>query len=138
MNCETQKWYNLGLLDSPQASLIIPDFTISVYGSSCNSLFLVSFSLHAFSAYILAHWSWRCLFIDRERKEEKMRLKKRELHELPYTEIVKSGIIRLSLTVFARSCKGRRCFSIFANKLHLTRPKIFSVLDSVLIVFSHL
>ena len=30
--------------------------------------------------------------IDRERKEDRVRPKKRELHELPYTEMVKSGI----------------------------------------------
>ena len=31
----------------------------------------------------------------RERKDERIRPKKKELHELPYFEIVKSGTIRL-------------------------------------------
>ena len=35
-------------------------------------------------------------YIERERKEARMTPKKRELHELPYTEIVKSGTNRLS------------------------------------------
>ena len=33
---------------------------------------------------------------DGERKEERMKPKKRELHELPYFEIAKSGTIRLA------------------------------------------
>ena len=60
------------------------DFTISVYGSSCNSPFL----------YIgIPSGRMGCQEIDRERKEERMILKKREFHELPVTEIVKSGTI---------------------------------------------
>ena len=34
--------------------------------------------------------------IDRERKEEKRRTEKRELDELPFTEIVNSGTVRLT------------------------------------------
>ena len=36
--------------------------------------------------------------IERERKEERMRLKKREWHELQYTEIENSASIRLAST----------------------------------------
>ena len=34
-----------------------------------------------------------CQEIDKERKEDRVRPKKRELHGLPYTEIVQSGTI---------------------------------------------
>ena len=84
MNSRIQKWYNLGLLDSPQASLIIPDFTISVYGSSCNSLFLVSFSLHAFSVYILAHWT------DRQRKKKETGEKEKAAGSRSLAKCIKS------------------------------------------------
>ena len=35
-----------------EASLIVPDFYISVYGSSCNNIFSASFSSVAFSYYL--------------------------------------------------------------------------------------
>ena len=39
---------------------------------------------------------WDCQEIDRERKEERRRLKRRELHELQLAEMVKSGTTRLA------------------------------------------
>ena len=39
---------------------------------------------------------WDCQEIDRERKEERRRLKRRELHELRLAEMVKSGTTRLA------------------------------------------
>ena len=39
-----------------------------------------------------------------EAKDAKLRLKKRELHELPYTEVVKSGTILDSSLVVLRVC----------------------------------
>ena len=70
-----------GCLDSiSEASLIVPDFTISVYGSSCNYLFfcLILASLLSFSIY----WHPQCVkgcqkvsTIERERRKERMRTK---------------------------------------------------------------
>ena len=50
--------------------------------------------------------------IDKERKEERIRPKKRELHGLLYTKIVKSGTIRLASgyrTKIETYCKGNKC-----------------------------
>ena len=77
---------------TPEGSLIV---TISVYGSSYTYL---QFSLIAVSFPSLSLF-WRpqcrlgCLAIDRSRKEERIRPTKK-LHELQYTEVAKSGIIR--------------------------------------------
>ena len=66
-----------------KTSLIVSDFTISVYDSSCNSLF-----------FGLIYWPPKA---GRDNKQymEKENMKKcvqtRELHELPYTEMVKYG-----------------------------------------------
>ena len=66
----------------PKASLMVPDFTISVYSSSCHYLF---FGL--ILALLLS------LSLNKPRKEERKRPKIRELHELPSTGIVKSGLL---------------------------------------------
>ena len=84
-----------------EESLLVPDFTISVYGSSCNSLFfgVILASFLSLSMYLLAPPKLDGMSrnrYSRERKEEIMRPKKRKLHELPDTKMVKSGTIRLT------------------------------------------
>ena len=79
--CSTYSW----VPSSPrwEAGLIVPYFTISLHGSSC---FVQPHSdSFAFSFYFFASLmqDWR------------IRPKKGELRELPYTEIVKSRTIRL-------------------------------------------
>ena len=69
-------------LTLPKASLMVPDFTISVYSSSCHYLF---FGL--ILGLLLS------LSLNKPRKEERKRPKIRELHELPSTGIVKSGLL---------------------------------------------
>ena len=74
------------------ASLIALDWSISVYGSSRNSLFC-SFSIHIclFALGMIISW---------KRKQKSDNDAVREIltvHELPYTEMVKSGTIRLAL-----------------------------------------
>ena len=70
-------------------SNIDSDLTISVYGSSCH---------HSLYCLILADFQGRlgCQDIDRERKGARIRQVKNKLHELPHTEIVKSGTIKLA------------------------------------------
>ena len=79
-------------------SLIVPDFTISVYLSSYSLFFgLIPFApLSALSIHFHLQCSKECLSIYVERKEERIKPKKGELHELPYKEIVKSGTVRLA------------------------------------------
>ena len=63
----------------PEASLTVLDFTISVYGSSCNSLFfgVILASFLSLSTYWHPQGWMECRGIDRERKEGIMRPKKR-------------------------------------------------------------
>ena len=83
-----------------EVSLIVADFTISVCGSSCKTVFTFSASfwllcvLFLFTSISIPRME--CQEIARERKAERMRPKKTELHELPYTKMLKTGIIRLT------------------------------------------
>ena len=79
-------------------SHIVPDFTIFVYDSSFNSLFfgliLSSFLSLCIPWHSVQHWG---VPVSRKRKKRsKNDTEKRELHELPYTEIVNSRTIRLT------------------------------------------
>ena len=56
------------LYEWPEASLIVPDFPISVYGSSCNYLFLASYFLLFFIYRLLDVPTARCY--DNNWKEE--------------------------------------------------------------------
>ena len=78
---------NLDGFSTSEPSLIVPDFTISVYGSSCNYFLfgLILPSLLSLSIYWHPREWMGCQEIDRERKEEKV-TNKRELPELPCTE----------------------------------------------------
>ena len=70
-------------------------FTKSLYGSSWNSQFVCLILSYFLSLFI----SWHCIlllgcpWIARKRRGVNIRQKKRELHELPYTEIVILGIL---------------------------------------------
>ena len=66
------------LYHHPEVRLLVPDFTVSL----CTAVHVI--------------WSFSDQEIYRERTEERMRPQKRELHELPYLEIAKSGTIRLA------------------------------------------
>ena len=81
----------------PEASLIVPDFNISAYGSSSNSIF-VQYGL-IFSYFRSLSIPWGCNETEEERIGARLRQKKTELHELPNTEIVKSRTIRLASLV---------------------------------------
>ena len=89
-----------------EASLTVPYFTIYRDGSSCtlysNCVFfsLILDIFHSFSVYWYPKGRMGCQVKDREGKEERIRPLKRELHELLYTKIVKSGTIRLTSDVF--------------------------------------
>ena len=76
------------------ASLIVLYFTISAF----KSLFSCPFSLLCFR-FLLRDWHYQgrmgCRKINSERKKERMRLKKRCVHELPISEMVNSGTVRL-------------------------------------------
>ena len=63
-----------------EASLIVPDFVISVYSSSCNFLFFCLFIAPWLSHSIYWHSQGRmkCQEIVRERKEERLGPKKRK------------------------------------------------------------
>ena len=80
-------------------SLIVPDFTIYVYSSSCNSFFFAlaqsSFLSLTISCHLLHHAMGMPVTGNRK-QGTKIRPKKRRLYEVPYTEIVKSGTIRLA------------------------------------------
>ena len=87
---------------APEVSLTVPDFTISVCGSSCHCLFsgLILFS------FLSLTFSWHfilpcgCQKIERESKKPRMkarmRPKQRKMNELLYTEMAKSGTIGLA------------------------------------------
>ena len=83
-------------LPEARASLIVPDFTISLYGSSCNhvSFFLLCSRLLFIAIPKAECWKPRCR--QREKRREYKSQKKRELHELPYTKIDISGTIRIT------------------------------------------
>ena len=69
-------------------SLIVPDFTISVYVSSYSLFFgLILFApLSSLSIHFHLQCSKECLGIYVERKEERIKPTKGELYELPYKE----------------------------------------------------
>ena len=77
-NCKNMKNLILNVSISEE-SLLVPDFTISVYGSSCNSLFFGAILASFLSLYTYWHsQGWmECRGIDRGRKEGIMRPKKR-------------------------------------------------------------
>ena len=79
-----------------EASLILPDFTISVHGSSCNYLVFCLVLAPLLSLSVDWHSQSRigCQEIDREIEEERARQK--NSYELPYTEIINSVTIGLS------------------------------------------
>ena len=82
-----------GKIQDREVSHIVPDFTIFVYDSSCNSLFfgliLSSFLSLCIPWHSVQHWG---VPVSRKRKKRsKNDTEKRELHELPYTESVTSG-----------------------------------------------
>ena len=81
--------------------MIVPDFTISVCGSSCNFLFFGtdSFSRLFLLCVFLGIQSCLGKLIARKSKGVRMRPVKRNLHGLPNTEIVKSGTIRQTLLI---------------------------------------
>ena len=76
--------------------MIVPDFTISVLGSSCNFLFFGtdSFSRLFLLCVFLGIQSCLGKLVERKSKGVRMRPKKRNLHGLPNTETVSSGTIR--------------------------------------------
>ena len=75
----------------PEASRIVPDFTISVYDSSCNYLFisLILTTLPSLSIFFFIS-NAGCLDIGEGSKKEN-KTKKGESHEMLYTEMIKSG-----------------------------------------------
>ena len=81
-----------------ESTVMVPDFAFYVYSSSCNSLFfgliLSSFHSPSISCLPIQPWGWRKIKI--EGGGAKKRLKKRDLHELPDTAMVKSGTISLT------------------------------------------
>ena len=62
--------------------------------SSCSASYMLLSILFLFFCILKAGWDTKKQ-IEREKEREKEQ-KKRELHELQYTEIVKSGTIRLA------------------------------------------
>ena len=69
---------------TPEAILVVPDFTFSVYGSSCNSQFVYFIIAPLLSLYFWLHPQGRIESheTDNERKKRKRGPKTRELHEL--------------------------------------------------------
>ena len=71
-----------------------PDVTISVYGSSCNYLFF------SFYIYFLASHAVLGMLLNIERKKQRSKIEAEKdiitVHELPYSQVVKSGTIRLA------------------------------------------
>ena len=85
---------------TPEASLIliVTDFTISVLSSSCNSLFLVSFSLIFFQCFFLVIRTCtlgRPLNTKRKQKEREWGIKADNYMNCCIIEILKSRTIRL-------------------------------------------
>ena len=73
---------------------------MTVYGSSCKPLFF-GLILPFFFLYLLYFLASHSALGDANKKnettkEQKWDLQNRELHELPYTEMLKSGTIRLT------------------------------------------
>ena len=82
-----------------EVSLIVPDFTLSVYGSSCHSLFvrLILILFSSFSSYFLASHSALGMPINRKRRQRsENEAEFFFLYELLYTEMSKSKTIRLT------------------------------------------
>ena len=69
------------LLDPPGMSLIVPDFTISVYGSSCNFFCLILSSFLSISIPSSLRDAMPLL------RKRRMIMKNIKLHELPYTKM---------------------------------------------------
>ena len=84
---------NLEYIIIPESSLIVPDFTISKYGSSCNSFFFGLILSSFLSLPLLGIPS--CLGDVRKKTQWSGNEAKKRLHELPYLETVKPGTIRL-------------------------------------------
>ena len=81
-------------IECTKASLRVPDFTIDGYGSSCNFLFcsliVIMASQLSLAIYLHPQGGIGYQARDKERKEGRMRTKKKELHELPVTKSEKS------------------------------------------------
>ena len=75
-----------------QASPLVPDFTISVYGIHINYCFVghILASSSSSSNFCISQLGWNAMKIIE--KEKRMRPLKRELHELPYTEMLNSPL----------------------------------------------
>ena len=75
-------------------------YNVCVRGSSCNShlIGLTFATVLSLPTYLhpLPYGRMGLQRLDGGRKEERMRQNTREWHELPYTEIVKSGTVRLA------------------------------------------
>ena len=97
----------------PAASLIVPDLNFFVYSSSCNYLFFELIAVPLLSS-IKLHPQGRmdCQKVDKQWKEWRMRLKLRELHELPSTEMVKSGTIYRLTSDCRKAMEEERCPTI--------------------------
>ena len=73
-----------------QASPLVPDFTISVYGIHINYCFVGHILASSSSNFCISQLGWNAMKIIE--KEKRMRPLKRELHELPYTEMLNSPL----------------------------------------------
>ena len=72
----------------PEVILIVPDFIIYVYGSSCQSLFsglTLALLLSLFPFLGIPSYPMGVSINTKNKQSSDKRLKKRELHELPYT-----------------------------------------------------
>ena len=85
-----------------EMSLIVTNFTISLSSSSCNYVFFSLILTTMRSCYIFWHHESRMGNQDifGERIKERVWTKKRELHDLLYTKIAKSGTIGLTSGCF--------------------------------------
>ena len=86
---------------TPEASLLVLEFTISVYSSSFNYLFfsLLLAPLLSLSVYWQSKAGWNGKkYVEQE--NNRYCSKKRDLHELPWSEIVNFGTIRRKTTKF--------------------------------------
>ena len=95
-------------LREDEASLIVPDFTNLVNGSSL--LFWPLSCFLALSFYLLATPRLDGLPRIRSRKKRRTRPKKRELNELPNTNILKSGTIKLVSPLILNDMDERKWF----------------------------
>ena len=83
----------------PEVILIVPDFIIYVYGSSCQSLFsglTLALLLSIFPFLGIPSYPMGVSTNAKNKQSSDKGLKKRELHELPYTYIVNLETIRLA------------------------------------------